>query len=73
MPAAGVGAEAYEERAEADEEGPRRLGRIAARALCVPQQAIPPPPSAASCFALTHLCVPQQASSMRTHMQSYIC
>ena len=40
MPAAGVATEADEGRAEADEEGPRRLGRIAARALCVPQQAI---------------------------------
>jgi hypothetical protein len=56
VPAAGVGVAADEERAEADEEGPRRLGRIAARALCVPQQAIFFFPPAASCFTLLLTC-----------------
>ena len=66
MSVTGVGQEADEEGSEVDEEGPSRLGRIAVRVLCVPQQAIFF--LATSCFTLTHLYVSQQASSMRTHM-----
>jgi hypothetical protein len=70
VPAAGVGAEAYEERADADEEGPRRLGRIAARALCVPQQAIPPPPLSCELF-FAHS--PVRAAAGEDYVDIYIC